>query len=48
MKNICFGIAIMLFGFTLEQYLHAGWLFCIASIVGLGFSVWGYFSKEDK
>ncbi len=47
MKKICFGIAIMLFGFTLEQYLQEGWLVCIASIVGFGVAAWGFFSKKD-
>ena len=48
MKKICFGIAVMLFGFTLNQYAHFDWLICLTSIVGLGFAVWGLLSKEEK
>ena len=48
MKKICFGIAVMLFGLTLEQYLHEGWLYCLASVVGLGFAIWGLLSKEER
>jgi len=48
MKKICFGIAIMLFGLALEQYLQEGWLICVSSIIGMGFSIWGFFSKDEK
>lgn len=48
MKKILFGMAVMLFGITFEQYLHEGWAYVMSSFIGLTFAVWGLCSKDEK
>ena len=48
MKKICFGIAVMLFGFILQWSMHLEYSACIAGIIGLIFAIAGLISKEDK
>ena len=46
MKKICFGIAVMLFGFVFQWSMHFEYVACIAGFIGLGFAVAGLLSKE--
>lgn len=48
MKKIGFGIAVMLFGLTLYQYVNEGWLVCVTALLGLGFAAWGAFFEEKR
>lgn len=48
MKKICFGIAVMLFGFVLQWSMHFEYVACIAGIVGLVFAIAGLVSKEEE
>ena len=48
MKKICFGIAVMLFGFVFQWSMDYEYAACIAGMIGLGFAIAGLLSKEDK
>lgn len=48
MKKICFGIAVMLFGFVFQWSMGYEYVACIAGMIGLGFAIVGLLSKEDK
>lgn len=47
MKKICFGIAVMLFGFLLQWSMHFEYLACITGVIGIIFAIAGLISKED-
>lgn len=48
MKKICFGIAVMLFGFVFQWSMGYEYAACIAGMIGLGFAIAGLLSKEEK
>lgn len=48
MKKICFGIAVMLFGFVFQWSMHFEYVACMAGIIGLVFAIAGLVGKEDK
>lgn len=48
MKKIGLGITILLFGILLELTMNLGWISPVIGIVGLVFSVWGFFSTDTN
>ena len=49
MKDMVFGIAIMLFGLGFNEYApHIEWVVYLTSFVGLTFSIIGYFDIPQK